>query len=167
MEVQAARLTLLGATIGYRLMLHNRGNRAAEDILVRSLITNADPQQQQALFQPFFAGETGLPVHSVVSIAPGETQALIGEMRLDAQAIAAIPMGERALLIPLIAFDAHYRWTGAGSSDSEGAGRTGRVFIIGEERSPPVERLSPFRLDLGPRQYPAPGSRATALSLSS
>ena len=171
MEVQAARLTLLGATIGYRLMLHNRGNRAAEDILVRSLITNADPQQQQALFQPFFAGETGLPVHSVVSIAPGETQALIGEMRLDAQAIAAIPMGERALLIPLIAFDAHYRWTGAGTgagtSDSEGAGRTGRVFIIGEERSPPVERLSPFRLDLGPRHYPAPGTRATALSLSS
>src|SRR3546814_13413440 len=28
---------------------------------------------------------------------------LSGEMRLDAQAIAAIPMGQRALLIPLIA----------------------------------------------------------------
>ncbi|APL94874.1 hypothetical protein EWH08_11535 [Sphingobium indicum] len=162
MDVQAARLTLLGATIGYRLTLRNRGTRAAEDILVRSLITNADAQQQ-ALFQSFFAGETGLPVHSVVSIAPGETQKLSGEMRLDAQAIAAIPMGQRALLIPLIAFDAHYRWTG----ESEGTGRSGGVFIVGEEQSPPAERLSPFRLDLGPRQYRAPGSRATALSLSS
>ena len=84
-------------------------------------------------------------------------------MRLDAQAIAAIPMGQRALLIPLIAFDAHYRWTG----DREGTGRTGGVFIVGEEQSPPAERLSPFRLDLGPRQYRAPGSRATALNLSS
>ncbi|PNP99562.1 hypothetical protein [Sphingobium sp. SA916] len=162
MDVQAARLTLLGATIAYRLTLHNRGSRTAEDILVRSLIANADAQQQ-ALFQPFFAGETGLPVHSVVSIAPGETQKLSGEMRLDAQAIAAIPMGQRALLIPLIAFDARYSWTG----DREGTGRSGSVFIVGEEQSPPVERLSPFRLDLGPRQYRTPGSRATALNLSS
>ncbi|WP_327753104.1 hypothetical protein VVT58_11545 [Sphingobium sp. SJ10-10] len=162
MDVQAARLTLMGATIGYMLTLHNRGTQTAEDILVRSLIANADAQQQ-ALFQQFFAGETGLPVHSIVSIAPGETQRLTGEMRLNAQEIAAIQMGQRALLIPLIAFDAQYRWTGG----SEGIGRTGRAFIVGEEQSPPVERLSPFRLDLGPRQYRTPGSRATALSLAS
>lgn len=162
MDVQAARLTLMGATIGYMLTLHNRGTQTAEDILVRSLIANADAQQQ-ALFQQFFAGETGLPVHSIVSIAPGETQKLTGEMRLNAQEIAAVQMGQRALLIPLIAFDAQYRWTG----DSEGIGRTGRAFIVGEEQSPPVERLSPFRLDLGPRQYRTPGSRATALSLAS
>lgn len=165
MEVQAARLTLMGATIGYTLTLHNRGNRAAEDILVRSLIANADAQQQ-TLFQQFFAGETGLPVHSIVSIAPGETQKLTGEMRLNAQEIAAIQMGQRALLIPLIAFDAQYRWTDL-AGDSEGTGRTGRAFIVGEEQTPPVERLSPFRLDLGPRQYRTPGSRATALSLAS
>ncbi|UZW54819.1 hypothetical protein NUH86_15245 [Sphingobium sp. JS3065] len=162
MEVQAARLTLMGATIGYALTVHNRGERTAEDILVRSLIANADAQQQ-ALFQQFFAGETGLPVHSIVSIAPGGTQTLTGEMRLDAQAIEAIRMGQRALLIPIIAFDAQYRWAG----ESEGIGRTGRAFIVGEEQSPQVERLSPFRLDLGPRQYRAPGSRATALSLAS
>ncbi|WP_336951810.1 hypothetical protein [Sphingobium aromaticivastans] len=165
MEVQAARLTLMGATIGYTLTLHNRGNRAAEDILVRSLIANADAQQQ-TLFQQFFAGETGLPVHSIVSIAPGETQKLTGEMRLNAQEIAAIQMGQRALLIPLIAFDAQYRWTDL-AGDSEGTGRTGGAFIVGEEQTPPVERLSPFRLDLGPRQYRTPGSRATALSLAS
>lgn len=165
MEVQAARLTLMGATIGYTLTLHNRGTRAAEDILVRSLIANADAKQQ-AVFQQFFAGETGLPVHSIVSIAPGETQKLSGEMRLGAQDIAAIPMGQRALLIPLIGFDAQYRWTGETETPA-GSGRTGSAFIVGEEQSPPVERLSPFRLDLGPRQYRTPGSRATALSLSS
>ncbi|PJG48309.1 hypothetical protein CAF53_08690 [Sphingobium sp. LB126] len=165
MEIQAARLTLMGATIGYTLTLHNRGTHAAQDILVRSLIANADAQQQ-SLFQQFFAGETGLPVHSIVSIAPGETQKLSGEMRLDAQEIAAIRMGQRALLIPVIAFDAQYRWANE-AGETQGAGRTGRAFIVGEEQTPPVERLSPFRLDLGPRQYPTPGSRATALSLAS
>lgn len=165
MEVQAARLTLMGATIGYVLTLHNRGNRPAEDILIRSLIANADAQQQP-LFQQFFAGETGLPVHSAVAIAPGETQRVTGELRLGPEEIAAIPMGHRALLIPLIAFDAQYRWTNE-AGETDGTGRTGRAFIIGEEQTPPVERLSPFRLDLGPRQYRTPGSRATALSLAS
>jgi hypothetical protein len=165
MEVQAARLTLMGATIGYTLKIHNRGPRPAEDILVRSLIANVDAQQQ-ALFPQFFAGETGLPVHSAVAIAPGETQTLRGELRLDAQQIAPIPMGQRALLIPLIAFDAQYRWTDE-AGETQGTGRTGRAFIVGEEQTPPVERLSPFRLDLGPRQYRTPGSRATALSLAS
>ncbi|WP_242127004.1 hypothetical protein [Sphingobium sp. Sx8-8] len=165
MEVQAARLTLMGATIGYTLRVHNRGTRPAGDILIRSLIANADAQQQ-ALFEHFFAGETGLPVHSAVAIAPGETQILSGELRLDAQQIAAIPMGQRALLIPLIAFDAQYRWTDE-AGGTQGTGRTGRVFIIGEEQTPPADRLSPFRLDLGPRQYRTPGSRATALSLAS
>ncbi|WP_375195760.1 hypothetical protein [Sphingobium sp.] len=165
MEVQAARLTLMGATIGYTLKVHNRGLRPAEDILIRGLIANADARQQ-ALFEQFFAGAVGLPIHSAVAIAPGETQSLRGELRLDAQQIAAIPMGQRALLIPLIAFDAQYRWTNE-AGETQGAGRTGRAFIIGEEQTPPVERLSPFRLDLGPRQYRTPGSRATALSLAS
>lgn len=165
MEVQAARLTLMGATIGYLLTVHNRGNRPAEDVLIRSLIANADAQQQ-ALFQRFFAGETGMPVHSAVSIAPGETQKLTGELRLDAQEIGPIQMGDRALLIPLVAFDAQYHWIGE-TGDTEGTGRTGRAFIVGQEQSPPVERLSPFRLDLGPRHYRAPGSRATALALES
>jgi hypothetical protein len=75
-------------------------------------------------------------------------------------------MGQRALLIPLIAFDAQYRWTDE-AGETQGTGRTGRAFIVGEEQTPPVERLSPFRLDLGPRQYRTPGSRATALSLAS
>src|SRR3546814_11152190 len=98
----------------------------------------------------------------MVSIAPGETQKLSGEMRLDAQAIAAIPMGQPALLIPLIAFDAHYRWTG----ESEGTGPSGRVFIVGEEPAPPAARLYPFRLDLRPPNTRAPATPASSLRTS-
>lgn len=164
MEVRSARLSLMGATISYVLTLHNRGSRAAEDVLVRSLIANADAGQQ-ALMQQFFAGQVGLPIHSVVSVAPGERQSLTGELRLLPDQIAPVQMEGRALLIPLVAFDAQYRWSEGG--DPVGTGRTGRTFIVGQEQSPPADRLSPFRLDFGPRQYRMPGSRATALELVS
>ena len=165
LEVRNARLSLMGATIGYSLTLHNRGTKAADDILIRTLIANADTGQQ-ALLQQFFAGSTGLPTHSVVSIPPGESHSLTGELRLLSDQIAPVKMGDRALLIPLIALDAQYRWTDPATS-AIGSGRTGRAFIVGQEKTPPADRLAPFRLDLGPRQFRAPGSRATALEIAS
>lgn len=165
MEVRGARLSLMGATITYVLTLHNRGQRPAEDLLIRTLIANADTGQQ-AMLQQFFAGAVGLPTHSVVSVAPGESHSLTGELRLLPDQIAPVQMGGRALLIPLVAFDAQYRWVDE-SGEAIGAGRTGGAFIVGQEKSPPADRLAPFRLDLGPRQYPTPGSRATALTLAS
>lgn len=164
MDVRSARLSLMGVTIGYELTLHNRGDRAAEDILVRSLIANADSDQQASL-QQFFAGTAGLPTHSVVSIAPGESHRLKGELRLLPDQIRPVQMEGRTLLIPVAAFDAQYRWTR--DQGDAGIGRTGQAFIIGQEKSPPAERLSPFRTDLGPRQYRMPGSRATTLNLAS
>ncbi|KFG91281.1 hypothetical protein BV98_000771 [Sphingobium herbicidovorans NBRC 16415] len=156
----------MGATIGYRLTLHNRGTLAAEDILIRTLIANADTGQQ-ATMQQFFAGATGMPAHSAVSIAPGESHSLTGELRLLPDQIAPVQMGNRALLIPLVAFDAQYRWADEAGESLTGTGRTGRAFIVGQEKSPPADRLAPFRIDQGPRQFRAPGSRATALELAS
>ena len=166
LEIRSARLSLMGATIGYSLTLHNRGSRAAEDILIRTLIANADTSQQVMLRQ-FFAGAVGMPAHSAVSIAPGESQSLTGELRLLPDQIAPVQMGDRALLIPLIAFDAQYRWANDGNASPTGNGRTGRAFIVGQEKSPPADRLAPFRIDQGPRQFRTPGSRATALELAS
>lgn len=164
MEVRGARLSLMGATIDYVLTLHNRGDGPAEDILIRSLIANADSDQQASL-QQFFAGSTGLPTHSVVTVMAGESHSVKGELRLLPDQITPLRMEGRTLLIPLAAFDVQYRWTG--EQGAPGSGRTGRAFIIGQEKSPPADRLAPFRADLGPRQFPTPGSRATALTLSS
>ncbi|WP_062113471.1 MULTISPECIES: hypothetical protein [Sphingobium] len=166
LEIRSARLSLMGATVGYSLTLHNRGALPAEDILVRTLIANADTGQQ-ATMQQFFAGATGMPTHSAVSIAPGESHSLTGELRLLPDQIAPVQMGNRALLIPLVAFDAQYRWADEAGDSLTGTGRTGRAFIVGQEKSPPADRLAPFRLDQGPRQFRTPGSRATALELAS
>jgi len=157
LEVTGARNSLMGLTIAYALTLTNRGERTAQDVLVRGLIGNASGDQQ-TLLQQFVSGHSGLPLHSAVAIAPGASQRLTGELRLTADQIVPVPMGERLLLIPLTAFDVQYRW-GEDSTDPAGTGRTGGAFIVGQEQEPRAERLSPFRLDLGPRQYRRPGAR--------
>lgn len=158
MVVSQARYSLMGVTIAYSLILHNRGDREAQDILVRGIMGNAGAQQQ-ALLQGFFTGQDGLPLHSAVSIAPGESRQLAGELRLPTDRIVPVDMGQRSLLIPIAAFDAAYRW-GAGEGEPLGAGRTARAFIVGQEQEPPTDRLAPLRLDQGPRQYRRPAARA-------
>ncbi len=157
LEVSSARYSLMGVTIAYALTLHNRGTQPMHDIVVRALLANAGEGQQAALRQ-FFAGESGMPVHSVVKLAPGESHRLTNELRLATQEIAPVQMSGRALLIPIAAFDAHFRW---GEGESLNAGRSGGTFIVGQEQEPPTDRLAPFRLDQGPRQYRRPAARAT------
>lgn len=160
MAVGQARYSLMGVTISYALILHNRGDRPAQDVLVRGMIGNGGAQQQ-AVLQGFFTGQDGLPLHSAVAIQPGETIQLSGELRLATDDIVPVEMGQRSLLIPLAAFDAAYRWD-AEAADPVGQGRTARAFIVGQEQEPPAARLAPLRLDQGPRQYRRPAARAAA-----
>ncbi|WHO38612.1 hypothetical protein PMI04_019060 [Sphingobium sp. AP49] len=160
LDIGLARYSLMGVTIGYTLVLHNRGNRVAQDILVRGILGNAGAQQEE-LLRHFFAGETGLPLHSVVSLPAGETLRIASELRLGTEQIQPVEMSGRSLLIPIAAFDAHYRWADADDTPL-GAGRTGRAFIVGQDKDPPADRLAPFRLDEGPRQYRRPAARAAA-----
>lgn len=158
LDLTQARYSMMGMTVGYTLLLHNRGDTPAQDGLVRGIIGNAGAQQQ-ALLQSFFAQQSGLPLHAAVSIMPGETRRLIGELRLMPDQIVPVTMGQRSLLIPLAAFDASYRW-GPEEAEPLGHGRTARAFILGQEQEPPAERLAPFRLDQGPRQYRRAATRA-------
>ncbi|MET0370588.1 MAG: hypothetical protein ABW039_04330 [Sphingobium sp.] len=159
--MQTARLSLAGATIGYALVVENRGTIAAEEVIIRGLITGADASQQ-AVLAGFLAREAGVPIHALPMIAPGESHRLAGELRIAGGDIVPTQAGDRQLLVPLIGFDADYRWAGEGTG---GAGRTARAFVVGQEQDPPTDRLSPLRLDLGPRQFRNPGCRATALDL--
>jgi len=164
MHIAQARFSLMGVTIAYRLTLHNRGDQAAQEILVRGVLGNGGAQQQ-ALLEAFFAGQDGLPLHTAVTIAPGETRQLTGELRLSPDQIMPVTMGQRSLLIPIAAFDAAYRWgPDEGEADGQpmGQGRTARAFIVGQEQEPPAERLAPLRLDQGPRQFRRPAARAAA-----
>jgi len=158
LRIESARYSLMGVTVAYALTLHNDGPVAASDLLIRAAIGNAGAQQQ-ALLQAFLAKDSGLPVHSLVAIAPGETLHLSNELRLTPEEIVPVAMGQRSLLVPLAMFDLDYRWTGADGAPA-GQGRVARAFILGQEQEPPTERLAPFRLDQGPRQYRRAAARA-------
>jgi hypothetical protein len=152
-----ARHTLIGAAIGYRIVLHNEGEVAAENVAIASMIVNADARQEQGLAS-FFAEPVHAATHSAERIEPGFSVEFAGELRLASDAIVPIQVKDRALLIPLVAFSAHYRWEG-------GNGYSAAAFIVGEESDPPRERMAPFRLDQGPRQYRSVGSRAARKAL--
>lgn len=161
MVVTQARYAMMGVTIAYDLLLHNHGEQPAHDLLVRGVIGNAGAQQQ-ALLDAFFTGQSGLPVHSAVTIASGETTRLSGELRLSPDQFVPVAMGQRSLLIPLIAFDAAYRWGTEGEDAQDRQGRTARAFIVGQDQEPPQDRLAPFRLDQGARHYRRAAARAVA-----
>jgi LPXTG-motif cell wall-anchored protein len=157
-EPLAARHTLVGASVGYKLTLRNDGEVSATDIAVFARIANADARQEAAL-AAFFAEADDVPIHRAEFLVPGEGVEFTGELRLANEAIHPIRMRERELLIPILAFSAHYSWAG------EGRGYSGAAFIVGEESDPPTERMAPFRLDQGPRQYRSIGSRQARAAL--
>jgi len=152
-----ARNTLIGASVGYRIILRNEGEIAAENVAISSMISNADARQEQGL-AGFFAEPVYAPTHAVERIEPGSSVEFSGELRLASEAIVPIQLKDRALLIPLVAFSAHYGWEG-------GNGYSAAAFIVGEESDPPRERMAPFRVDQGPRQYRSVGSRPARTAL--
>lgn len=160
LDILTARLGLAGLTVGFRLTLTNEGEEAAQDAGIRALMASADAGPAEAL-QQFYGGAIGHPFANGLAIEPGASLAVAGEITLPPESARPIEVGTRRLLIPLIAFDVHYRWREEGMP---GVGRTGGAFIVGQEQEPPAQRLAPFRLDLGPRQYRRPGARATGFA---
>lgn len=155
-QAESARSTLVGAAVAYRLTLRNSGTRPAEQVEVGAFITNATAQQP-ALLAAFFSAPVAAPVHRIAALQPGEAVELRGELRIDHGAIVPIRVQDRALLIPVVAFNAVYRWPAI--DGAPGAGQTGAAFIVGQESDPPRAKMAPFRLDQGPRQYRSVGSR--------
>lgn len=160
LDIISARLGLAGLTVGYRLTLTNEGELAAQDAGIRALMASAGTSPAEVL-QQFFDGAIGHPFANGLTIEPGATHAVGGEISLPPESARPIEVGTRRLLIPLAAFDVQYRWR---EGETSGAGRTGGAFIVGQEQEPPAQRLAPFRLDLGPRQYRRPGARATGFA---
>lgn len=142
-----ARTTLIGASIGYRLVLRNEGDAPIRDVKVANFIANADADQQRAL-SAFFAEAVATAAHTASEIAPGALITFNGEARLDREHLRPIEVQGRALLIPVVAFTATYN-----------DGKATAAFIIGQESTPPRAKMGAFRLDQGPRQFRDIGSR--------
>jgi hypothetical protein len=133
-------LTLMNATLAYRLRVANGGMTALTGLTIGAdmISAHASLSREEQLAGPVMAAAG----QSIGRLEPGESRDVEGEFRLPFQQIVPIRQGRAALLLPLARFRV----------EAEGAAPLVRTFIVGQPGT--SERLQPFRLDLGPRIYP-------------
>lgn len=142
-------LTLLNATLAYRLEIANRGKApiASLNIGADMISAHASMTREQQLSGP---GAGAAKLQRIERLEPGESRIVEGEFRVPFTQIVPIRQGNATLLLPLARF----------RLEAEGAVPVVRTFAVGE--SGPKAGLQPFRLDLGPRVYPRLTQRAFA-----
>ena len=148
-ELRKLTITLMNATLSYRLTLSNAGSEPLADIAVAADLVGAHsslPRDAQV------AGPgTKLPQrHTLAGLAPGESGEVTGELRLPLHELRPIAQGRAMLFVPLARFRIGAR------------GREPRWFTL--VAGPPSPRgngaVQPVRLDLGPRIYDGLAGRA-------
>jgi hypothetical protein len=142
-------LTLMNATLAYRLEVANRGPTPIVGLAIGAdmIAAHASMTREQQLSGP---GDGAATVQRIERIEPGESRIVEGEFRVPFSEIVPIRQGNAALLLPLARF----------RLQAEGAAPVVRTFVVGQPGTKAA--LQPFRLDLGPRVYPRLAQRAFA-----
>jgi hypothetical protein len=129
-------------TFEFELGLFNSGSAPAREVLIEATLFNAGPEQERQI-EAFFASPVGSG-QRIAAIAPLQRMDLRTEVSAPRTGLQLFEIGGRHVIVPLIGFNALYRW---GVSD----GQTSQSFLLG--RNAKNEKLAPFRMDLGPRVF--------------
>ena len=135
-------------TVEFEIELFNSGSAPARGVLVEASLFNASPTQDQEL-GGFFANPVG-EGERIVAIQPLKRVALKTQVIVTRSQMRAYELGGRQVFVPVIAFNALYSW---GSSQ----GQTSAAYLLGRDTN--GDKMSPFRLDLGPRIFRGVGAR--------
>ena len=129
-------------TFEFELGLLNSGSAIARDVLIEATLFNAGPKQDREI-EAFFASPVGHG-QRIAAISPLQRINLRTEVSADRTGLQLYEIAGRHVIVPLIGFNALYRW---GVSD----GQTSQSFLLGRDTK--SEKLAPFRMDLGPRIF--------------
>lgn len=135
-------------TIEFELELFNSGTAAARAVLVEAMAFNAGPTQDQEV-GAFFAKPAG-EGDRIDAIPPLQRISLRTQVIAPRENVQVLDAGGRQVFVPLIAFNALYGWNGH-------TGQTSVGYLLGRETS--GDKMAPFRIDLGPRQFRNVGAR--------
>jgi hypothetical protein len=135
-------------TVEFELELFNSGSAPARAVLVEATLFNAGADQDSEI-GAFFANPVG-EGERIVSIAPLQRVVLTPKVTIPRDQVQIFEAGERKVFVPLIAFNALYRWSG-------GDGQSSVSYLVGRDTQ--GEKLAPFRVDLGARVFRGLGSR--------
>ena len=128
--------------IQFEVTIFNSGSAPARDVFVEGALFNASPDQDQILSQ-FFAKSEGQGGDRI-SIPPLQRMSFRSVVNLPREQLRLFQVEGRTLFVPLVGFNAIYRWSG-------GQGQTSTSFIVG--RNSNGEKMAPFRVDQGPKTF--------------
>ncbi|MEO6198727.1 MAG: hypothetical protein ABIO68_02140 [Sphingomicrobium sp.] len=135
-------------TIEFELALLNSGSSPAREILVEASYFNAGSEHDQALRQ-FYANPVAVGERAM-SLPPLKKMVIRNRIVTPRDQVREYEAGGRKLFVPLVGFNALYRW-------ANGEGQTSAAFIVG--RTTDDEKLAPFRLEMSGREFRTLGQR--------
>ena len=144
-----------GAALTVDIVVTNRGSAPARDVLVEAQLVNAGPQVDadvaRFFTQPPGSGER-VPV-----IPPMASVSVRARLQVPGDLLAPLVVEGRKLLVPLVAMNASYRWSGGEMTDSSS-------FLVGRGDAE-GGKMAPFRLDQGARSWSGLAARLHSTGL--
>lgn len=142
-----ARLSTLGLTLAYRLVLTNVSDETLSDIAVRLGIRSGDHAAMEVTPN---AGEACV---SLDTLAPGKTHTHSAQIRLDPKTYKPVQSDGKAMLVPIVDMLPRYR-------DADGVlHEMHATMLVGRELEPPRPKMQPFWLERGFGQFRGIGCR--------
>lgn len=139
-----------GEQIGleFDIELFNSGAAPARDILVEATLFNAGATQEQDIgafmLRPVGEGDR------IEAIPPLQRMNFRSSLVVSRSNLQIFEVGERQVFVPVLAFNAVYRWSG-------GDGQTSGSYLVGAETG--AEKLAPMPGDLDSRTLTRLGGR--------
>ncbi|GAB5489363.1 MAG: hypothetical protein Pars2KO_29330 [Parasphingorhabdus sp.] len=141
-QAESASSTLMNAVVGYRVIVKNRSNQQIRDLRVTGTMIQADKNLVETA-----ASSQGQLLHEIGDLAAGQKEQVSGDIRLPLATFQPIEFQSQKLFVPLILLRFDY-------TDNDGNAQMQAVnYLVGTEHVPPREKMAPFRLDLGPRNF--------------
>ena len=128
--------------IQFDVTLFNSGSAPARDILLEARLFNAGADQDEVIAK-FFANPT-VDGERLDAIQPLRRMAFRTSAKVPREQMRIYEAGGRKVWVPLIGFNASYRWSG-------GDGQTSASYLLGRDTN--GEKMAPFRVDVGVRTF--------------
>lgn len=135
-------------TVDFEIELLNSGSVPARGVLVEASLFNAGPDQDRQISAFFAQPDSG--GDRIEIVPPMQRFALRTQVFAPIDKVQAYELGGRLVFLPLIAFNAHYKWSG-------GDGQTSSSFLLGRDTK--GDKMGPFHLDRGARIFRGVGAR--------
>ena len=155
-EPLGAQSTLFNLRLRYAVTVRNDGDAEARNVGVRFGLFTGAQTDERALADWFAQPVASPPHHAVERIDVGSGFRFEGEISAALDAINALVVDGREMVIPVIAIDARYD---LGVGEGVSVGQSGHSYVVGRDPGPVGARLAPFRLDRGPADFAPLGQR--------